>query len=357
MSTPTGTPIKDLRPDTYSVSVSKEGFIPEPASRIVRLKSGDHVELSFQLKPQPPSPPENQPTQAHVPPHKPTVEERPKPPFTDPTPRLQEKAEQKPAVSKEPEQSAVADEVGFPQGSLRITTQPDRGKIYVDEIFKGVGLADLTGQRLGEVVVRFGELDGYRTPAPQKVFLSPDKPSVQVEGLYLPIIFISAALDGSGRTVTQKSNLNSGYVMDDAIPRPDAVAGPEIKYLEETKAFAWEMGTAFTNRNPPGQDFIEISFDLPERFDGVKPLELRLYGYASDKRFPFTAGGRTGFDVIVNDRTATQNLQPASQLGKSRPGFDAVSINNYLRPGENALRVQTSGSSRCYYYLYKIVIM
>ncbi len=361
MPTPTGTLIRNLRADTYNVTVSKPGFIPQPASQIIQLKSGDSARLSFSLLPQPSAPVE-------VP--RKIVSESPRK-ITSASP--QEHPQQMPAavksektyakikiesapIGKEPDR-VTPKEISTPTGSLHITTQPDRGGVYVDDVFRGAGRVTLENLKLGEVVVRFGEISGYRSPAPQKVFLALDKPTVEVEGIYLPLIFIAASLDVSGRVSMQKATLETGYVMGDGQPHIDAVAGPEIKYLEETHTFVWEMGYAFTNRNPPGQDVIEMTFDLPERFDGVKPLELRLYGYGSDKRFPFVASARSSFDVIVNDRVARQDIAPVSQLGKSAAGFDAVPINSYLRPGKNSLRVQTSGSSRCYYYLYKIVLM
>ena len=194
-------------------------------------------------------------------------------------------------------------------------------------------------------------------PPSQKVFLTPDKPFAQVEGLYLPLVFISASLDASGRTVSPKGSLTFGYIMEGSDPKVDAVAGPEIKYLEETKGFAWEMGPGFTNRNPPGEDFLQFTFELPDRFDGVKPLELRLYGYSSEKRYPFIAGGRTTFDVVINDRIASKETTPTQALAKGGNGFDAVAVNPYLHPGKNIIRVQVSKSSKCYYYLYKIVLM
>jgi hypothetical protein len=127
--------------------------------------------------------------------------------------------------------------------------------------------------------------------------------------------------------------------------------------LEETNSFAWEMGYAFPNRNPPGQDFIEFSFVLPEHFDGVKPLELRLYGYASDKHYPFTASGRSGYDVLINDRSALQNALPGTKIGQSGAGFDTVPVNNYLQVGRNTVRIQSSTTSHCYYYLTKFVLL
>jgi hypothetical protein len=362
MPNPPGTLIKGLRADTYNVTVSKPGFVPEPASQIIKLHRGDTAELSFimhrQLIPPPKfeAPPLQEPqrkaastTSGETHQNLPTA-------IRPQNPRSEAVVPVKPIV-REAEKTATPPTLESLQGALHITTQPNKGGIYVDEVFKGNGQVDLTELKLGELVVRFTDLDGYRTPGAQKVFLSPDKPSAQVEGLYLPLVFISAGLEGSGRTVTQKSSIVTGYLIGENPPHPDPITGPEVKYLEETRSFAWEIGYAFPNRNPPGQDFIEFSFNLPERFDGVKPLELRLYGFASDKRYPFTASGRCGYDVLVNDRSALQNALPGTKLGQSGTGFDAVPVNNYLKSGPNIIRIQSSSASRCYYYLSKIVLL
>ena len=52
-SFPAGAPIKKLRPDTYRVSVSLEGYLPEPRSTIVKINPGADVEVAFLLIPAP----------------------------------------------------------------------------------------------------------------------------------------------------------------------------------------------------------------------------------------------------------------------------------------------------------------
>jgi hypothetical protein len=179
-----------------------------------------------------------------------------------------------------------------------------------------------------------------------------------VEGVYLPLIFISAALDESGRLAAQKASVTTGFIIGEDLPRVDPVAGPEIKYLEEIRSFAWEIGYAHANRNPPGVDFIEFTFNLPENWDKVKTLELRLYGFGSERRFPFAMSGHTGIDVVVNGKPIRQDLAPGCALGRGDGNAcDAVPVHSYLRTGENRLRVQASSSSRCFYYLHKIVLM
>lgn len=49
--TPVGHLIKNLRPDTYSVTVSKNGFAPQPSYQMVQLRAGKTASVSFVLVP------------------------------------------------------------------------------------------------------------------------------------------------------------------------------------------------------------------------------------------------------------------------------------------------------------------
>lgn len=361
-----GVPIKGLRPDTYNISVSKDGFSPQPASQLIQLKTGKTQELYFTLLPTPTeAPPQH--TSAGVIKPTPQKDEPPKsnPRFIKPNEKdefsrakLEEK-NQPIRTPQEPVESSTENKTATVlRGILRISTHPPNGKIYLDEEFAGLGSVTKTDLRLGEVVIRFGEMEGYRTPPPQKILLSPDRSEVDVKGVYLPLIYIAAYLDASGRAVTLKSSLTTGYVDESGAPVPDAVTGPEIKFLEEIRAFVWEIGYAFTNRNPPGFDFLEIQFDLPENWSGVKPLDLRLYGCATNKKFPFAIGNRTAVDIIVNDKPVKRDFQPTVDINHfDGSGFDLIAVNQHLRTGPNRIRIQTSASGKCFYSLCKIVLL
>jgi hypothetical protein len=201
-------------------------------------------------------------------------------------------------------------------------------------------------------------VEGYKTPSPQKAFLTQSWPLASVQGVYLPLIYISSRLDQSGRTITQKCKLKQGYVLNGESNYNDPVAGPGIKLLEETKSFGWEIGYAFSNRNPPGQDFLELEFDLPENFDGNKPLELHLYGAASDRKYPFSLSGRSGIDIIVNSKKIKEDYLPVSNLSAGPISkADVFQVNSFLNAGKNTIRIQASNASRCFYYLQEIDLL
>jgi len=362
--TPTGKLIKGLRPDTYSVSVSKAGFIAQPRLQIIQLRPGRTTKLSFTLAPAPlelekeeiaqPKPEEK----TSILPALKGSEQKEQIRAHLPLKGLPDTSAATLTIQESPQKTTASAQDSSLRGSLRVVTRPANGKIFVDDIFKGIGEVSLQDLALGEVVVLYGELEGYRAPKAQKIFLSPEQPSAEVEGIYLPLIYIAAYLDASGRVIAQKSSLALGYAFGESETHPDPVIGPGVKFLEGNRAFAWEMGYAFSNRNPAGQDFIEMTFELPENWDGVKPLELRLYGCASDRHYPFAAGNKTSIDVFVNDRLVQKELEPRYRLGKSgSTDYDPIAVNSHLQLGQNRIRIQTSADSRCYYYLWKIVLL
>ena len=360
---PVGTPLKRLRSDIYDVSVSLSGYEPDPPNRVVKIEKGKTLEVNFSLLPIPPEPEiqKEKPTPAADESAKSKPEDfdriSSQPPDSKKpiSPSIQQSSKAR-NNTKETKQSEEAGEILH--GMLKVVTRPVEGGIFIDDIFAGRGKVTQTNLNLGEVVVRFGEVEGYRTPASQKAFLTQSWPYASLEGIYLPIIYISAHLDQSGRVITQRCELAQGYVLDQSAPAEDPVAGPGIKLLDEIGVFAWEIGYAFSNRNPPGQDYIEMIFDLPENWDGNKPLDLHLYGYPSDRKYPFALAGRAEIDVFVNERPVKKGYHPTIPVqGNTSLQSEVFPVNSFLRVGQNRIRVQASANSRCFYYLKQIVLL
>ncbi|MCX6641461.1 MAG: PEGA domain-containing protein [bacterium] len=362
-TTPAGTLMKKLRLDTYTVSVSLEGFQPQPAEQIIKIEAGKTALLSFALTPY-------QPDSAFVEktfPKPSIIKKEIIPPKEQPDYHTDVlKTEKRVAPDAKPLQPNIVitpkqepvKETPQATGTLTIITQPVKGSITVDDQFQGIGEVTMSNAEFGEAVIKFGEVQGYKTPPPQKVWLSSAKPTLSVEGIYLPLIFITAYLDQNGRSITQKCDVRLGYAFSAAEFQQDNVAGPAVKFLDEVKTFAWEIGYAFSNRNPPGQDVVEVVFELPENFDSNKPLELRLYGFASDRKYPFAMSGKVGIDVLVNDKSIQNGFNPKTKLSvNAGSGFDNFAVSGFLTVGRNVIRIQSSPASRCFYYLTKIVIL
>jgi hypothetical protein len=359
---PVGKLINKLRADTYRISVSLDGYTPEPREQVVKIESGRTSQLAFKLNLTPPDTTSNRLSQTKT---SVVKKEIILPKSSNNVHQDIEKALIETEVKKAPVPAIPPVVILTPKeekrpigGILQVATSPVEGSIFVDDEFRGVGKIDLDSMNFGEVVVKFGEMQGYKTPSPQKVLLTSVSRKATVEGIYLPLIFIAAHVDASGRTNTQKCDLKLGYAFADGDFQPDNVAGPAVKFLDEVHAFSWELGYAFSNRNPPGQDAIELAFNLPPRFDGNKPLELRLYGYASEKKYPFAVSSRVSLDVLVNGNPVQKDIIPTTKLTASAAvGYNSIAINNSLKVGQNTVRIQSSSSSHCFYYLTKIAIL
>ncbi len=344
--------IKNLRPDVYSVSVNLPGYVPQPPVQVVKIKSGKLIEVQFSLVPAPPETiaTETEPVEGGI--VQSGQSQHVEKPAASPDRKSLLRKRQAAKVSA----NNLTDE--NVSGTVKVTTNPVPGGIFVDDVFEGLGSVTLTDVKLGEVIVSFGAIEGYRTPDPQKAFLSLDWPYADLEAVYLPLIYVAAHLNQSGRVIANKCKMNQGYVVGELEKLSDPISGPGIKHLDEVGAFVWEIGYAFSNRNPPGQDFVEIVFNLPQNWDGNKPLDLHLYGYGSNNKFPFALAGKSTIDVFVNARKIRENFQPTAKLSdKSSSGPDVLPVNSFLQQGENRIRIQASPSSRCFYYLQQIVLL
>ena len=241
---------------------------------------------------------------------------------------------------------------------LTIRTEPIEGDIFIGGILMGHGETVKEHQLPGRFTISFGKVRGYRTPEPAEVQLSERRPSVTKVGLYLPIIEIAASLGQNGQIVKQKVNeVRTGYFYPNTGPVPSEDFGPEIKKLPLYNIYTYEMGYAFARRNPPGSDFMEIIFDLPENFEKNKILYLSLRGLASDNNYLFNLTKFTDIAVEINGRTLIAHYPPINNLDREEPlGRDSWPISDFLKIGENRIMIRTTEDNKCYYYLHSIEI-
>ena len=241
---------------------------------------------------------------------------------------------------------------------LTIRTEPVEGDIYVGGILKGHGNIVREHQLPGRFTISFGKVRGYRTPDEIEVQLSERNPSVTKVGLYLPIIEISASLGQNGQIIKHKvREVRTGYYYHNTGPVPSEEVGPDIKKLPSYNIYVYEMGYAFARRNPPGSDFVEVIFDLPQNFERNKILYLSLRGLASDNNYLFNLTKVTDIAVEINGRTLITSYPPINNLDREEPlGRDSWPISDFLKIGENRIMIRTTEDNKCYYYLYSIEI-
>jgi len=117
------------------------------------------------------------------------------------------------------------------------------------------------------------------------------------------------------------------------------------------------MGYAFAHRNPPGGDFVEFIFELPENFSQNKILYLSLRGLASNKNYLFNMTKSTDIAVEINGRTVVNHHSPINNIDRQEPlGVDSWPVSDFLRIGENRVLIRTTEDNKCYYYLHSVEI-
>ena len=241
---------------------------------------------------------------------------------------------------------------------LTIRTEPVDGDIFIDNILMGHGECIREYQIAGRFNLSFGKVRGYRSPDDIAVQISEREPSVTAVGRYLPIIDISMSLGQNGQLVKNKvREVNTGYYYPNTGPVPSEEYGPDLHKLPVYNINVYEMGFAFARRNPPGNDFVEVVFDLPENFEKNKILYLTLRGLASNKNYLFNLTKMTDIAVEINGKGIASHHTPINNLDRDEPmGNDTWPISDFLNIGENRIIIRTTEDNKCYYYLHSIEI-
>jgi hypothetical protein len=116
------------------------------------------------------------------------------------------------------------------------------------------------------------------------------------------------------------------------------------------------MGDA--NRNPTGGDYIEFIFTLPDDVPPATPLNLRLYLYRSNRRYPLSLSNRSEITVTINGRVFLDNYRPRNGVeAADTDKYEEWSLQHTLVPGENRLMIRTSDQNSIYNYLWKVEIL
>ena len=243
--------------------------------------------------------------------------------------------------------------------ALIIRTMPVEGRIFLDDKFCAVGEYRVRSLNIGEYQVSFGSVEGYTTPKSQKAVISVKHPHAEVEGIYRPIVYVMATLDEKGQLIMKGVNkVINGVYFEGKDFSEDAVRGPAVKYVEGNKFYAWEMGYADAELNPPGMDGIEFVFNLPKGYDREKKIHLRIYGYASNHNYPFTFLNKTEIAIYINNNGLQSHFLPSFNIDAQHAlGYDEFDVTSILVEGENRILIRTTDQSRCFYYLNKIVLL
>jgi hypothetical protein len=237
-----------------------------------------------------------------------------------------------------------------------IETIPVSGLIFVDSVKVGDGKA-VVPRDFGQCTVSFGDMDGYRTPQPVLVSLTPNQPRSTVKGTYVRIFHVAVQADGDNRVKTEgEVRWNAGIFMDGRA-QPNTSLGPRIREIPGTQKFGWELAAGDANRNPVGGDYVEFIFDLPPDVAPDAALGLRLYLYRSARRYPLSTSNNSDIIITVNGRKFLDGYRPIHAVTVAEyDRFEEWSLQGMLKAGENRVMIRTSDDNTLYHHLWRFEI-
>jgi hypothetical protein len=242
------------------------------------------------------------------------------------------------------------------KASLEVTlkTTPVNGKIFLDgkELSSGSWRGGLAP---GKYNLRFGDVESYHTPKPATIEIAEGKPA-KFTFKYRPTFSITYSPLGLQPT-TASGNIQMGYVDEDQTFHSDPTNGPEIIISDELGEKVWMLAYAFAYRNPPENDAIVFTFNVPSSIDLSQNLWLKMWGYKTDENYPMEFNSISEIRISINNRTIQKDYTPRYAMEEaSESKSERFRINNLIRHGNNRLQISTGPVNTTYFALWKISI-
>ena len=152
-------------------------------------------------------------------------------------------------------------------------------------------------------------------------------------------------------------NIQIGYVDEDQVFHSDPNNGPEIIISEEIGEKVWLLAYAFAYRNPPENDAIVFTFDVPSTIDLSQNLWLKMWGYRTNDKYPMEFNSISEIRISINNRMIQKDYTPKYTIEEAgESNFERFRINNLVRYGKNQLQISTGPVNTTYFALWKIAI-
>jgi hypothetical protein len=235
-----------------------------------------------------------------------------------------------------------------------LKTIPVEGDIYLN------GEKIATGEWQGALApgryqVTFGSVEYFEAPEATTLVINERSPR-EYAFKYFPVYKIEFNPDG---IIPDKEygGIQLGYVDEDNVFYSDPSNAPEITRIEGFTNKVWSMGYAFAYRNPPQNDAIQFSFDIPSTVDLSRNLWLKMWGYRTGENYPMEFNSVSEIRISVNKRMIQRDYTPQfsiDQAGDSK--FEQFRINNLLRHGRNRILISTGPLNTTFFALWKIRI-
>jgi hypothetical protein len=237
---------------------------------------------------------------------------------------------------------------------VSLQTTPVKGKIFMDgkELASGNWKGGLAP---GSYRLRFGDVESYHTPKSQTIEIKEGN-SNSFTFKYQPTFTLTFSPLGLSPT-NATGNIQMGYVDEDGVFHSDPTNGPEIIRSEEFGEKVWLLAYAFAYRNPPENDAIVFTFNVPSTIDLSQNLWLKMWGYKTDDNYPMEFNDIHEIRIAINNRMIQKDYTPRYSIEEANESkFERFRINNLIRHGTNRLQISTGPVNTTYFALWKITI-
>jgi hypothetical protein len=237
---------------------------------------------------------------------------------------------------------------------VKLSTTPVKGKIYLND--KEIGNGQWQGGLApGKYNLRFGSVDSYNSPKPTTIEID-ERKNTKFTFKYTPNFSLTFSPLGLFPK-TASGSIQIGYVDEDQVFHSDPSNGPEIIISEEIGEKIWILAYAFAYRNPPENDAIVFTFDIPSSMDLSQNLWLKMWGYRTEDNYPMEFNSISEIRISINNRMIQKDYTPRYSLEEaSESKFERFRINNLVRFGKNRLEISTGPVNTIYFALWKISI-
>ena len=238
--------------------------------------------------------------------------------------------------------------------NVTLKTTPVKGKIYLNDKELATGNWQ-GGLAPGKYKVKFGSVESYHSPKSTTIEIDEGKPSTYTFK-YVPTFSLTFSPLGLLPN-TASGNIQIGYVDEDEVFHSDPNNGPEIIISEEIGEKVWVLAYAFAYRNPPENDAVVFTFDVPSTIDLSHNLWLKMWGYTTEENYPMEFNSISEIRISINNRMIQRDYTPRYSLeeaGESK--LERFRINNLVRHGKNRLQISTGPVNTTYFALWKISI-
>jgi hypothetical protein len=237
---------------------------------------------------------------------------------------------------------------------ITLRTDPVVGKIFLDgrEIASGSWKGGLSP---GKYQLHFGPVDFYRAPPPETIQVGEQLPKI-FTFTYEPIFTLVFSPSGISPR-DDYGGIQIGYMDGNYVFHSDPINAPEIVKSDKFNKKTWILGYAFAYRNPPENDAILFTFNIPSTIDLKNNMWLKMWGYRTEEKYPLEFTSVSEIRISVNNRVIQDEYTPSytiSQAGDSK--FEKFRINNLVRHGKNRLIISTTPVNTTYFALWKIAI-